>query len=57
MTAMLFLAFVLGMMLGKYLADRRWRDNAKRVYRIESGGRLYKVTDAGQYDPAIEEAP
>lgn len=38
-------AFSLGLLIGGALANRRWRGNARQVFRVASGGRLYKVTD------------
>lgn len=36
-------AFVAGVLLGRWLEVRRWRRNADAIQRIESGGRLFKV--------------
>ncbi len=36
----------IGMTIGYVLTENRWRDNAKRVYRIESWGRIFKVRHA-----------
>lgn len=33
-----------GALLGIFLENRRWRRNADDYRRIESGGRLYKVS-------------
>lgn len=35
----------IGLVLGGQLEARKWRANAGAVPRIESGGRLYRVTD------------
>lgn len=37
------LALVVGLVAGKWLEAQRWRGNASRIQRIESGGQLYKV--------------
>jgi hypothetical protein len=42
----LLLGFTCGGKLGVWLTERRWRSNAKAIQRIESGGKLYKVTEA-----------
>lgn len=39
-------AFTAGATLAKRLTESKWRRNADEVYRIESGGRLYKVNHA-----------
>lgn len=39
-------AFAAGGYLGIWSEARRWRGNASRIQRIESGGKLYKVTEA-----------
>lgn len=36
--------FIVGMRVGMWIADNRWRRNADDFKRIESGGRIYKVT-------------
>lgn len=47
----IFLAFIIGTMVGSSLANARWRQNAKDIMRMESGGRLYKVyrLESGQW--------
>jgi hypothetical protein len=44
-----------GLVAARWLSERRWRENAQRVQRIESGGRLYKVLPAEIYDTAVSE--
>jgi len=36
--------FILGLWLGTWLTNKKWRSNADTYIRIESGGRLYKVS-------------
>ena len=45
---------VAGFGLASWLANRRWRENAGRIQRIESGGQLYKVLPADVYDGLVE---
>ncbi len=44
--ALLFsgLTFIAGVLTGKALESKRWRDSVGQVMRIESNGRLYRVT-------------
>ena len=37
---------VVGLLFARWATERRWRENADRIQRIESGGRLYKVERA-----------
>lgn len=46
----LLVGILLGLCVGRWLTELRWRDNAKRVQRIESGGSLYKVLPADVFD-------
>ena len=39
---------LIGLRVGKSLTEYKWTTNARRVYRIESGGRLYKVEFADE---------
>ena len=41
-TFLSILFFVAGLVIGKWLTDRRWRSVAVRGYRSSSGGRLYE---------------
>jgi hypothetical protein len=43
---LVLLGFACGGKLGIWMTERRWRANAKAIQRIESGGKLYKVTEA-----------
>jgi hypothetical protein len=38
------LPFYLGLFIGKALTDLKWRRNALDYRRMESGGKLYKVS-------------
>lgn len=38
------LPFILGGWFGMRLEAEHWRRNAHKIQRIESGGRIYKVT-------------
>lgn len=38
-------AFSIGLLVGKWLTDIRWSRNAREVWRINFGRKLYKVED------------
>jgi len=40
------LGFLVGLLAGCEVSQRRWRDNADQIQRIEWRGRLYKVEHA-----------
>jgi len=44
-----WICFLAGAAIGKVIADCRWRANAKQVFRIYSGDRMYKVIDGEEY--------
>jgi len=46
MSAWILVGIVIGMFVGKELEAMRWRGNAKRIQRIESAGKLFKVKKA-----------
>jgi hypothetical protein len=51
--AIVSVLLVSGMAIGKWLTDRRWRGNASEVFRVASGGRLYKVADVTPWDESV----
>jgi len=46
-------AFGVGFVLGKLLADARWRENAEQPEMMESAGAFYKVLSEGKARSAI----
>lgn len=44
------LGFMVGIIFGRWTEGRLWRDNAKRIQRHSSCGRLYKVYYADMKD-------
>lgn len=42
-------AFIVGLIAGAWLVERKWRSNADQPFRIESGGRIYKVHHADTF--------
>lgn len=63
MDAMQALTWVGGFLMGlsagcflmRWMIERRWRENAYRIQRIESGGRLFKVLPAAIYEWALQQ--
>jgi hypothetical protein len=44
----------LGLLLGSWMRERRWRDAAGEPMRVESGGRLFHVVEHGDAAKALE---
>lgn len=42
---MIFIGFSIGLMVGAELMGHKWKNNAKRPYRLEYKGKLYKVIE------------
>lgn len=40
-----WLAILFGIRFGAWLEARKWRANAKTYIRLESGGKIFKVTE------------
>lgn len=47
---LLWVGTVIGSICGYRLSESKWRDNAYKPHRIESGGKLYKV-HPGEFIP------
>ena len=47
--------FFAGIYIGVWYEARLWRRNATTCFRKESGGKLYKVIPAEDYDDALME--
>ena len=43
-----------GLLLGAWLADRKWRDKANGPSRMLSGGRFYQVLTSEAYQELID---
>lgn len=50
-TLIISIACLLGLCLGVLIERRRWVENADVIYRIEAGGKLYKVMHDEDYQP------
>lgn len=49
--------FLLGLVIGKFITDKKWRNNADTYIRICSAGKLYKVLYDEEYEALEDNYP